>query len=681
MKAEERKLLYFLEGSDKSFIIPVYQRNYDWKIHQCKQLFDDLIEVVNQNFRTHFLWTIVAYNEDWYWRQLLIIDWQQRLTTISLLLLAIYKILEEWEIVSEYIDKDDILDEYLVSKRSKDKTKKLKLKPIKDDREAFESIFEWDKHINSNIVVNYEYFINRIKSNDVSIDNLYKAIENLIIVEILLLKWVDDPQLIFESLNSTWLDLSEADKVRNFILMKQSAEKQEELYNDYWSKIEKNTNFKVSDFIRDYLTLKIRKIPNLSKVYFEFKDYVLKNKIDIEEILKDLLKYSYYYSKIINSNDDNKNNSKILKRINKLEIIVMYPFLLELYEDKDNLNISDETFTEILLTLESYVFRRFICEVPTNALNKIFMLLWKEIKSFTDYKENYFDILQYTLLSKDSYSRFPDDSEFERYLLTKDIYNTQSKNKLYLLERLENNNNIENYVWNLIDSKDLTIEHIMPQTLTPDWEKELWENYNEIHTKYLHTLWNITLTGYNSKYSNRPFKDKKTIEKWFNDSPLLLNQYLKSCNSWTEKEILGRYEILKDKALKLWRFPNTSYKVQKDISKLYTLEDWAENSFIWMKIEWFSFKWKDYKVNTWADMYEIIIKILYDLDPYTINSFVSDERLSYNFLDNWKWSTCRKINDNLYVDVWTNTDRKMNYLIIVFNKLWIDLNELEFYTK
>jgi hypothetical protein len=157
--------------------------------------------------------------------------------------------------------------------------------------------------------------------------------------------------------------------------MKQSAEKQEELYNSYWSRIEKNTNFKVSDYIRDYLTLKIRKIPNLAKVYFEFKDYVLKNRIDIEEILVDLLKHSFYYSKIINSKDDNKEISKVLKRINKLEIIVMYPFLLELYEDKNNLNISDGTFAEILLLLESYVFRRFICEVPTNALNKIFMLL------------------------------------------------------------------------------------------------------------------------------------------------------------------------------------------------------------------------------------------------------------------------------------------------------------------
>lgn len=682
MKAEEKRLLQFLEGSDKNFIIPVYQRNYDWKKEQCKQLFDDIIEIAKSNFRTHFLWTIVAYNDDWYWKELLIIDWQQRLTTISILLLAIYKVLESNELKFEYINKEKIFDEFLINKYSKDQTKKIRLKPIKDDRNAFEGIFAWDKIENSNITINYEYFADRIKRQEISIDDLYKAIENLIIVEILLRKWEDDPQLIFESLNSTGLDLSEADKVRNFILMKQTTEKQEELYNNYWSKIEKNTSYKVSDFIRDYLTLKERKIPNLSKVYITFKEYALKNNfIEIEDILKDLLKYTSYYSKIIHSKDEDKEISKILKNLNNLEVIVMYPFLLELYDDKESGIIDNFEFLEILKLLESFVFRRFICDVPTNALNKIFMLLGKEIKNFPDYKKNYIEIFKYILLSKTWTQRFPNDEEFEEYLLKKDIYNTQSKNKLHLLERLENNNNKESYVSNLIEDWTLSIEHIMPQTLTPEWEKELWEKYNEIQIKYLHTLWNITLTWYNSKYSNKSFREKKEIENWFNESPLFLNQYLKSCEKWTEKEILERYKILKAKSLKIWNFPETNYEIQKDVSKLFTLEDSEQNSFIWMKIEWFSFKWKDYKVNTWAEMYEIIIKILYDFDPYSIKSFITDEKLSYNFLDNDKWNTCRKIDDNIYVDVWTNTDRKMNYLIIIFNKLWIDLNDLEFYIK
>ena len=235
MKAEEKRFLQFLEGSEKSFVIPVYQRNYDWKQEQCKQLFNDIIQITKENFRTHFLGSIVAYQEDWFWKELLIIDGQQRLTTISLLLLALYKVLDNWEIESNII-KQQIYDEFLINKYSKDKTKKIRLKPVKDDREAFNSIFEWDRIEDSNVTINFDYFYNRLLEKEIIIEDFYKAIKQLIIVEIMLKKWEDDAQLIFESLNSTWLDLTEADKVRNFILMKENSEKQEYLYKNYWYK-------------------------------------------------------------------------------------------------------------------------------------------------------------------------------------------------------------------------------------------------------------------------------------------------------------------------------------------------------------------------------------------------------------------------------------------------------------
>ena len=253
MKAEEKRFLHFLEWADKSFVIPVYQRNYDWKKEQCKQLFDDIIQISKEDYRTHFMWTLVAYNEDWYWKELLIIDGQQRLTTLSILLLAIYKILEDWEIKWDIIT-EKIYNEYLINKYSTDKTKKIRLKSVKDDREAFNSIFFGNRKEESNVTVNFDYFYNRLKEQEIPIDDFYKAIEQLIIVEIMLKNWEDDPQLIFESLNSTWLDLTEADKVRNYILMKQDTETQERLYNDYWYIIEKNTDFNVSDFLRDYIT-------------------------------------------------------------------------------------------------------------------------------------------------------------------------------------------------------------------------------------------------------------------------------------------------------------------------------------------------------------------------------------------------------------------------------------------
>jgi len=680
MKAEEKRFLQFLEWSDKSFVIPVYQRNYDWKQEQCKQLFDDIIQITKEDYRTHFMWTIVAYNEDWYGKELLIIDWQQRLTTLSILLLSIFKVLSDNEIVSETIIKEKIYDEFLINKWSKDKTKKIRLKPVKDDREAFNSIFEWDKKEDSNVTINFHYFYNRLKEQEVSIDSFYKAIEQLIIVEILLKKWEDDPQLIFESLNSTWLNLTEADKVRNYILMKENTDRQEVLYRDYWYKIEQNTSFLVSDFLRDYLTLKERKIPNKAKVYLIFKDFTQRKEIEVEDLLSELLKYSEYYKIIINSVDEDWEISNVIKRINKLETIVAYPFLLDLYSKLDSGIIDKEILLQVLLTIESFVFRRFVCDVPTNALNKIFMLLGKDIDLHEWYEDDYLNIFNYTLLNKSWSQRFPTNKEFTKSLLTKNVYQTQSRNKLHLLERLENFDNRESDIQRLIEDGILTIEHIMPQTLTPEWVSSLWEDAKNIQEKYLHTIWNITLTWYNSKMSNKSFQEKKSMDKWFNESRLFLNNYLTSIDTWNEKTILKRYNILKDKSIKIWKFPTSTYKIKKDETKIFTLSD--EATFTWTTILEFNFDDKEYQVNSWATFYESIIKILYTRDPILMKSFVDDWYLSTKFLsnDDNSWILA-KIDEWLYVKIWINTEAKLYALRIIFSKFDIDLDDLSFYIK
>ncbi|MCX0355311.1 DUF262 domain-containing protein, partial [Clostridium perfringens] len=255
MKANEKYLIRFLESSDKNFVIPVYQRNYDWKEEQCKQLYDDLVNMVKNDYKTHFWGTIVSiYNDSAKSREYLIIDGQQRITTISILLIAIYDILNKGILESKNIIKEKILNQYLINQYCNDESK-IKLKPIKDDRKAFEHLINGRELIEeSNITLNYRYFYNKIIYGEISIDELYDAIERLMIVEIELKNGEDDPQLIFESLNSTGLDLTDADKVRNFILMNQSAKTQEKLYNNYWNRVEKNTNYRVTQFIRDYLT-------------------------------------------------------------------------------------------------------------------------------------------------------------------------------------------------------------------------------------------------------------------------------------------------------------------------------------------------------------------------------------------------------------------------------------------
>jgi len=524
--------LEFFEGPKKRFVIPVYQRNYDWRIEHCEQLYNDLLDIVKYNFRNHFLGSIVyVFDEYKPGRELLIIDGQQRIATISLLLLAIHNLLEKGEVVSESKSlKEEINELYLIDKFAKEE-KRIKLKPVKADNQAFLKLYNNnpDNYIlSSNITKNYFYFLNKIKESEISIDDLFEAIQRLMIVDIRLNIRDDDPQLIFESLNATGLGLTQADLVRNFILMGKHKDIQEKFYNYYWNPIEKNTQYRVDSFIRDYLTLKERIIPNKDKVYIGFKKHVYKNysNENIEFLLRDLLKFSKYYRRIAFSQDSNSEINKILKRINRLDVTVSYPFLLEIFDYYEGNTISKRDLINILCTIETYAFRRLICNVPTNALNKVFMALGREIKKHSDFKEKYFEIFKYTLINKRYSQRFPIDEEFSEMLKTRDIYNFKSKNKLHLLERLENYDNVEKVsVEELLNEGKLNIEHIMPQTLSVKWKESLGENWEEIHNEYLNTLGNITLTGYNSKMSNRPFLEKRDIEKGFKDSKLSLNKF------------------------------------------------------------------------------------------------------------------------------------------------------------
>jgi uncharacterized protein with ParB-like and HNH nuclease domain len=674
LKANEKKFTRFLEGSDKHFVIPVYQRNYDWKKEQCKQLFNDLIDISKTN-RTHFLGSIVSiYHDDGEDLEYLIIDGQQRLTTLSLLLLAIYKIIDN-NLIQTNVNKEQIRDEYLINKYSKD-DKKIRLKPVKNDKNAFASLFkeEYDYIQDTNITINFQYFYERILKEELSIDKLFSAIKQLIIVDIELKNGEDDPQLIFESLNSTGLDLKEADKVRNFILMKENSSIQERFYTLYWNKIEENTNYSVSDFIRDYLTIKERAIPNKSKVYLHFKNYVTKNISDIEELLKELLKFSTYYKKIIDSKNNTDEVSIVLNKINKLESIVTYPFIMEVFEDKDNGIICENDIKSILTIIVDFVFRRLICDVPTNALNKIFMVMGREIKKYNNYKECYVEIFKYIITRKKLTLRFPDDEEFGLKIVQKDIYNLKSKNKLFLLEQLENYDNKERVdVENLINNT-LTIEHIMPQKLTPAWRDSLGSNYEIIQKKYLHTLGNITLTGYNSKLSNKSFIEKRDMEKGFKQSRLFLNKALHNLEYWNETEIINRANYLKDRALKIWTFPSSEYQSEEDNLKIFTLND-DDVSFAGEKILSYQFmKEKEVTINSWKDFYLKISFMLYELDPIKFKQIVNNNNMNFrSSID----SDSVKLND-IYLYTNLSAEAFLSRLRILTEEIGLDLNDLSF---
>lgn len=675
MKAKEKKFLHFLEGSDKHFVIPVYQRNYDWKKEQCKQLFDDLLDLGNSS-RTHFLGSIVSiYHDDGDDREYLIIDGQQRLTTLSLLLLAIYKLIDQDKVQSS-VNKKQIIDEYLINKYSKD-DKKIRLKPVKNDKNAFSALFkDEDNYLQeTNITLNYQYFYDRIMNDEISVDDLFSAVKQLVIVEIELKNGEDDPQLIFESLNSTGLDLTEADKVRNFILMKESPAVQEQFYIDFWNKIEINTNYNVSNFIRDYLTIKERIIPNKNKVYFHFKRYVLENVTETKLLLIDLLKFSLFYKDIINSKEQKDKISTVVNKINRLESIVTYPFIMEVFNDyKDNI-ISENDVISILEIIVTFVFRRLICEVPTNSLNKIFMTMGREIKKHNDYEEQYVDIFKYILTHKRLSQRMPEDDEFASKIIQKDVYNFKRKNKLFLLEQLENFNNKERVdIEGLIDTNDLSIEHIMPQTLTSKWRESLGANFAEIHEKYLNTLGNITLTGYNSNMSNKPFLEKRDMEKGFKASRLYLNKSLHGINQWNEDTIIDRAKSLKNRALKVWEYPTSNYESADEILKLFTLDD-DNRSFTGEKILSFKFmEEKEKKVSSWKELYKKVCLILYELDPIKFKQITTDHTFTYNG-DITKDSI--KI-DNVQIYSNLNIESFLSRLRIIVQEIGLDLDDLSF---
>lgn len=330
-----------------------------------------------------------------------------------------------------------------------------------------------------------------------------------------------------------------------------------------------------NQFVRHYLTIKTREIPNINKVYEAFKRYQQERGIETEVLLQDLQKYCRYFCQIAFKKEDNKDLNKALSFLVDLEMDVIYPLLLELYIDYSDGVLSKQDFIPIIYLTESYLCRRAVCGLGTNGLNKIFASFTKKIN-----KDQYFESIKAHFLSLETTKgKFPKDSEFKNLFITIDFYNL--KEKKYFFERLENFNTKEP-----VNTNECTIEHIMPQTLTEEWKRDLGENFQAIHEKYLNTIGNLTLTGYNEKYSNKSFKEKRDMENGFKQSPLKLNQSLKDLESFGEKEIEKRANDLADWALKIWTYPKLDAetleedkpKKEKKEKKAYDLSSYKFSS-------------------------------------------------------------------------------------------------------
>ena len=686
MKGSETKLVSYMQGSDKRFVIPVYQRNYDWKTENCKQLYDDLIKVIRRGRKSHFFGSIVSVHNDGEFNEYLVIDGQQRLTTISLLLLAMYNLMKNGVLTPEKGNlAEKIYKTYLIDEWQDDDTR-IKLKPVKNDRNAFGKLFdEESEHIpDSNLTINYNYFYSRIQKEEITLDELYEAVTKLEIINITL-NQDDNPQLIFESLNSTGVALSEGDKIRNFILMGLPTKQQNDYYEKYWNKIEVCTDYDVSMFVRDYLSVKQQLIPAMSKVYFTFKAYVEENGTEIEPLLQELLSYAKWYEILLKGNTADKGLNACICRLNRLETTVTRPFFLEVLRLQAAGKLSLAEVKEIFLYTENYLFRRTICDLPTNALNKIFLMLHREIIRYDGTDNSYLEKFKYALNSKSDRGRFPDDEEFVEAFATRPVYQMNSKNKIYILERFENYGTVEvQNVYKQCDDGVYSIEHIMPQHLTPAWVKELGEDYEEIHETWLHRMANLTLTGYNSKYSNSAFTEKRDMKNGFIDSHLYMNNWIGQQNHWGLAELEARNQMLMQRALKIWPLPATDFKPAEKQMDSYSLDDDVELSG--RDIVRFGYKNTEQPVTSWIDMMEQVLKILHAEDKSVLS------RLAYskgetNDLDAYVSNkpqdlrNALEIDTDIYVERNTSTSTKISMLRKFFKAYGANEEDLVFYLK
>lgn len=654
MKANETKVEDFLSSNKTQFVIPVYQRNYDWSTSQCKQLLDDILEVgTSKKMNAHFIGSLVYVHDDVYTatriKELTIIDGQQRITTLTLIYLVLHRLaieLNDESLVSE------ISETYLINKFAPE-DEKLKLRPTENNDKAIKYLLRSDPNeeftVFSKVIDNFNYFKERITEEN--IEFVLNGLSKLMFVEISLDREKDAPQRIFESLNSTGLELSQADLIRNYILMGLNRRDQNKIYNNYWEIIEKlakdetlNTS-KVSDFIRDYLTLTNNKIPNKSKVYLEFKtNFPTTNLEDLENILTPIKSLVKFYNKLINPKNETDSEIRTqLEYINRLEINVAYPFLMKVYEDYSENVITKDTFIEILDFIQSFAWRRFIIGLPTNALNKIFMTLYEKIES-----DNYFSSLQQWLLKRPGSQRFPKNKEVIESLKLKDVYNIKSKNRTYLLERLENFENREPVI--IEGNSDITIEHIFPQNPEPKWKVDLGaDEYNLVKENYLNTIGNLTLSGNNGKLGNKSFLFKRDLESaGYKDSRLWLNKYLSNVDNWDKIEIEKRFDILAERFLNIWKYPDIELEEKNENNEVNIFE--AENPKF-KKLEYAIFFDQKIEITQVAKLYLEVFKQLFDIQPETF--FTTDLAEKITLTKNPKEGNPRQalpINDTYFIE-------------------------------
>ena len=582
MKATEAKFLEFLKKSPQ-FVIPIYQRTYSWTGRECRQLWDDIMRTGgNDAIAAHFVGSIVYIEQGLYQvssqSALLVIDGQQRLTTVMLILEALARRVGDVEPMDGFSAKK--LRSYYLLNPLEEGERGFKLLLTQTDKQSLLALMQQQPQPaepSLRIMESFAFFEKQVQAVGADLTKLCKGLAKLMIVDIALSRDQDNPQLIFESMNSTGRELSQADLIRNFILMGLDPPRQTRLYETHWRPMEVAFGQEAYDthfdgFMRHYLTLKTGTIPNIRAVYEAFKSHARPPEVaaaGMDALVADIHTYAGYYCAMALDKESNKELAAAFQDLSALKVDVAFPFLLELYDDHAHERLTTKDFVRAVRLVEAYVFRRSVCAIPTNSLNKTFATFGRMLQ-----KDRYIESIQAHLLNLPSYRRFPGDEEFKRELSTRDLYNFPRRS--YWLRRLENHDRKEH-----VPVDEYTIEHILPQNenLSAMWREELGPEWQIVQGTWLHTLGNLTLTGYNTEYSDRPFGEKRDMQGGFKESPLRLNDELGTLNTWNESAIYQRAKRLAELAAQVWAPPVLTpevldaYRPEVKHPTGYTLDD------------------------------------------------------------------------------------------------------------
>lgn len=692
MEAKEKDILNeLIAGTKCQFVIPVFQRNYDWRLKECNRLFDDIVDLAKDTDhpeRKHFIGAFV-YNftkfVDTSYNQYVLIDGQQRLISITLLLKALCDYLgtlgEEYEEMLSEIN-----ETYLINKFAKDSNLKLKLKPNKVDNDTFNRLMNGESiGTDTTIGINYHNFRNRLENMEISINSFYNAMQRLEGVAVILDK-DDNPQVIFESLNSTGLELTDVDLIRNYMLMNCKADVQERLYKQYWLKVEQELGDSFLQFFRDYLSLKNGIVTSSAKnrVYYAFQKFYTKEERDKETFLIGLSRLATIYRRLIVPTADSKGLLNALTDYVSLDMTTTYPFVFGLLidntpDENGNKKISDSDLEKILRLLESYLIRRNVCNLAGGGLSQVMASLYNSLDNEhgINFYNNSFEFVSMALATITTKAYFPKDEEFVRELTNRDMF--KNRNIFYILKKLETQKQGKE----VIDFDSLTIEHVLPQKLSDEWIAYLNRaDYNEFHSSYVNRIGNLTLTAYNSEMSNKLFKEKKAHTDF---SRLVLNNYFKNIDDWNSEECIDiRAKKMAESAKSIWPYPAISNIESISTVSNFLLDD-EEYNYGGTTPVGLEIRGEKFLFDSWTSLYIDALRYLYKENKDLFLSVF--EKPGYFFTDKKMISSenCFRdgieVCDGIYTECNFNTERRIKNLKQIFKDFEYESDEIIVFIK